>query len=511
MIFWVMNKPTPRAYAMKICLIQPQNSRYQIDAEQHWELSRPFSLFYLAAYIEQAGRHTALIIDLEHKKYEEHSLESIFFDVDADIFGITATTFSRFEAIRIATILKALHPSKPIVVGGVHFMYCADDTLSNVAAIDIVVRGEGEVTLLDLLDTMSHGRGLHNVKGISYRGSDNIIFTTQDQTEIADLDNLPYYRKFTWEEYPEYLFGYPEKIPALSIMSSRGCPFTCVFCSKAGSSYRLRSAKSIVDEIEELKSHFQVTGFNFLDLTFTANSRHVRNICEELLRRQTNILWWAESRVNINLDLIPLMKEAGCASLAIGIESGSPTILKSISKGIKREQVINFCKKCHETGIVVTPYYMYSHPGETIDHVRETLDLIDELESIAIPTSFQPSMIFPGTQLEVIARQQRIIPADFSWCTPYESDLNRQLGQAVNIPLFMDKLSAEDLLKIQSMRLDQMVKHDAARAAQKGFIELLRRTVLSLRRGKVPLRYFFSPAVYEKVLPALTKSTKLGS
>jgi len=194
--------------------------------------------------------------------------------------------------------IKRLFPETLVVVGGVHFMYCARETLENVPEIDIVVRGEGEVTIVELTNAIDRGLGLETIRGITYRRDGHVV-ENPPQEVFEELDSIPVYTRFTWEEYPEYLFGYPEQIRALSVMSSRGCPYKCVFCSKAGMKYRLRQPHNVVDEIEQLRDRFGIEGVNFLDLTFTANPGHARAMSEELIRRKLDLSWWCESRANI--------------------------------------------------------------------------------------------------------------------------------------------------------------------------------------------------------------------
>jgi len=157
-----------------------------------------------------------------------------------------------------------------------------------------------------------------------------------------------------------------------------------------------------------------------------------------------DIKWWCESRANIKLYLLDLMKEAGCVSLALGVESGSPRVLTKISKGITRDQVIRFCEKCNDIKIYTTAYLMFSFPDETEEDVEMTLELIDTLENIGgfISCQLQPTMIFPGTKLEAFARKEGLLPPDFFWCEPYFSSLNARVNQLTNTPLFIHKLSA---------------------------------------------------------------------
>ena len=477
---------------MKITLIQPPKPTYDTQAEPHWELVRPFSLFFLASSLEQRTDYEVQIVDLEQKKFRAIPLEVIFQNNDSQIFGITATTYTRFEAIKIAKYIRKIHPESWVVVGGVHFMHCAKDVLERIPEIDIVVRGEGEITIVELANALNEGRNFEKINGITYR-RDGQVIENPTQTIFENLDSIPIYTKFTLDEYPEYLLGYPERIPAISVMSSRGCPYKCIFCSKAGMKYRLRNAKIVVDEIEFLKQKFDIKAINFLDLTFTANTRHVRAICQEMRNRNIDLKWWCESRADIPLELLDLMKQAGCVSLVVGVESGSPKILSKISKNISIEQVINFCKNCSETGIIVTPYFMFSHLDETKEDVKQTLNLINKLEKFTDSCSFQPTMIFPGTELEKIAYGKAILPENFSWCDPYESDFNRELGQLINVPLYIDKLTPDMLREFIKQR---SFKQSINNAAKMKFRDLVLKAFDSFVNHKPSSGYIFSPKFY---------------
>jgi radical SAM superfamily enzyme YgiQ (UPF0313 family) len=468
---------------VKITLVQPRAVASKgIAAEEHWQLTRPFSLIYLAQSLKEKTPYEVEIVDLEQKKFNDQSLEKVFANNGSDIFGITAATYTRFEAVAVVKVIKKLYPDATIVAGGVHFMYCPEETLQDIREIDIVVRGEGEITIVKVANAIHTNSSLEDIKGITCR-HDGKILTNADQKIFEDLDHLPTYTRFSWDEYPEYLFSYPEPLKAVSIMSSRGCPFGCIFCAKAGMKYRLRDATNVVDEIELFKTKFDVDGINFLDLTFTANPNHVKSICQKIIDRNIDVKWWCESRANIPLESIDLMKKAGCVSLAVGVESGSPSTLSRISKGISLDQVVRFCEKCNNLGIYVTAYFMFSFPDETEQAAQETLKLIEKLEHIGayINCELQPAMIFPGTKLEKIARERHILSSAFSWYKDYESELNLELGQLSNIPLFTDCLSQNQLLQIMKQRT---VHRKASVAAKMNLLDLVVKAFQTIRKNR---------------------------
>lgn len=475
----------------------------KVQPEEHWQLTRPFSLFTLAASLEKNTEFEVDIVDLEaieQRSSTKVSLEKTFKDDNALIFGITATTQTRSEAIRTAKVIKRLHPQALIIVGGVHFMHCDKDTLNNVPEVDVVVRGEGEETLVELAHAIERRTSYEKIKGITYRSESELI-QNPDRNLITGLDDLPGYEKYSWDEYPEYLFGYPDRVPAISVMSSRGCPYQCVFCSKAGQQYRLKSPERAVDEIEILKDRFNIKGVNFLDLTLTASPRHVEALCTEMIERDIDVIWWCESRANIRLELLDMMKQAGCVSIALGVESGSPRIISSTKKAITIEQVVQFCERCRDLGIFVVPYFMFSLPGETEDDVRLSIDLIEKLERITQPCSFQPTMIFPGTTVERLAREQHILPDDFSWCDPYYSKLNIELDQFPNIPLFIDKIPPH---KLKELMHEKRIRVGAKRVSEMSFKEIFK-TAYRMLTQRRPISPYISPQFLRRFLSAKFK------
>lgn len=487
---------------MRIVLVQPPKPAYGSGAEQDWELARPFSLFYLAAALERAGGHEVSILDLERRDLRGVDPDAALAAHPADLYGITGVTFSRFEAIRVARAARRRSPGAFVVAGGVHFMHCAEDTLRHVPEIDAVARGEGEGTIVSLAAALGAGAGPGGIPGLCLRAAGGDAAGAPTFPLYEDFDSLPPYSRFSPEAYPEYLFGWPERIPAVSVMTSRGCPHHCIFCAKSGSRYRLRAPESVVAELELLRGRFGVACFNFLDLTFTGSPRHVREVCALVRERLPGIRWWCESRVNIPLELLGLMRDAGCVSTAIGVESGSPGVLGRIGKGITTAQVREYCRECARLGIAVTAYFMYSHPGETLADARLTLALIRDLQRMGVGAgSFQPTMIFPGTELERIARASGALPREFSWCEPYDAALNRSLGQLPNVPLYRDLLREEDLLALQEeFRSRATIASAAGEASRLGWGELARKAVRAVVQGRPSAAYLLSPSFHRELL-----------
>jgi radical SAM superfamily enzyme YgiQ (UPF0313 family) len=429
---------------VKITLIQPENP-YDIAYESG--LLRPLGLHLLASHLETVGVEVE-VLDLRIKKNNGVPLPQLIRDNDSAVFGITGFTAARFAVAEMARTIKQTHPSSCIVVGGWHFSHCARDTLERVEDIDIVVKGMGLSSLAGIAEAKERRKSLEGVPSIVYRDRGKVIETPERPFRV-NLDEIPMYTRFSMDDYPERLAGYPKYIRAAGLYSSLGCPAACVFCSRVIKGYHVKDSGRFVDEIAHFRNSFNIEAFNFVDNTFTGDTDHAKRICREIVSRRMRIKWWCESRVDVPLGILETMREAGCVSLAVGVESGSDRVLSRIAKGITTEKVLRFCERCNELGIFVSCFFMFSHPGETRVDVTRTFELIHELKKYPVVRigTFQPTMIFPGSRLETIARQRNIIGKDFSWSEPYDSELSRGLDQIPNIPLFIDLLKPHELIE----------------------------------------------------------------
>jgi len=437
----------------KITLIQPKNP-YKIAYGSG--LLRPLGLHLLASYLEKHGFRVE-ILDLRIGKNKEMPFDQLIKDNDSEIFGITGFTASRFQVAEMAKCIKKMKTGSYVVVGGWHFTHCARETLEKIKDIDVVVKGTGLSEIVEIAKRVSQKTLFEKIPSIAYRDGDKIIENSRPSICI-NIDEIPSYTRFSIDDYPEYLRTYPEDTKAIGVYSSLGCPGRCIFCSKVIEGYSLRDGRKFVEEIALFKDRFNIQAFNFVDMSFTGSPGHVREVSQEIISRKIKIKWWCESRVDVPLDILEIMKQAGCVSMSVGVESGSNKVLSTISKGISVEKILNFCRKCNDLGIFLNCFFMYSHLGETNRDVKETFELIKKLNKshfIQIGV-FQPTMILPGSQLETIARKHNIIKKDFSWYEPYDSRFNEQLNQIPNIPIFLDILKPHELIRIHKRA--QMVR-----------------------------------------------------
>ena len=405
---------------MKIALIFPPNI-YQTKQSMP-----PLGIAWLAAVLRENGFSEVSLIDSIANHYSNLEIIELLREKRPDIIGISFGTQIRFSAFELAKMIKANFPNVPLVAGGPHPTLCSQDILTNIPDINIICRGEGEYSFLNLVKEIDKKGNLKNVKGISFRDTENQIIHTPNEMLIKDLDRLPFPARdlLPMEKYEQRTTL--SKKRCTNIMSSRGCPYHCVFCSVSeqwGHQIRYRSPKNVVDEIEYLlKDYPFLQAIRFFDDVFTMDKNRVMEICREIIKRRLNIVWECEARANtIDEEMVRAMKQAGCEFIDLGIESGSDRILKNIKKGITVQQAIAAAKIIKKAGIGLKIFIMHSLPGETYEDIKKTVFLSRYLcHKVGVEGATQGiTIIYPGTELEKIAKNLGTLPKDFSWSKPY--------------------------------------------------------------------------------------------
>ena len=368
---------------MKILLLYPPYTSHVEEEKKGY--FPPLGLAYIAAILRNHN-HSVRIIDMNVETKDLEELEKICEKEQPDIVGISSATITYNTCINILKRIKNVIPSAIRIVGGPHASILPHEFVNY---SDFVVIGEGEYTMLELVKTLENGEDPSNIEGLLFK-KDGKIVETGPRPLITCLDNLPFPARDLL-----HMEAYNDNKGA--ILTSRGCPFNCIFCNSYlifGKKFRARSPKNVVDEIEYLVKKYNVHVIRVLDDMFTLNRKRVIEICNEILNRGLNIEWELTNgtRVNkVDKELLEKMHEAGCYRIYYGIESGSEKVLKMLRKGIKLDQVRRVVKWTKEIGIEVGGFFMIGGPGETTETLKETEKFIDELNldyvhlSIATP------------------------------------------------------------------------------------------------------------------------------
>lgn len=412
----------------------------------------PLGLSYVAAQCEQGG-HTVRIIDSHAEQFSTDELIKTIIQEKPDILGVTGTCHNRFNVIKVIQEVKKALPSIVTVAGGEHFTITAKDALQCIPELDVAVIWEGEYSMLEIADTLqAGGKSFASVRGIAYRTADGEIRFSEPRPFIDNLDEVPMpaWHLLKLDKYHAKLEGTYD-MRAIGVMSSRGCPCVCVFCSNSAwgrQSHRRRSPAHFVDEVEFLHRKYGFEGFDFWDDTLTLSKDHIYGICEEIMNRNLKIKWYARARVNtVTREMLQLMGKAGCVAIAYGIESGSPKVLKAIKKNITLEQVRKAVRDSLDAGMVVKNCFMFSLPEEDKEDVLMTINLMKELASYPgkVINPYGLTMIYPGTELERLAKAEGKFPEDFSWNTYVEFPKSRLYGQNKTIPFYEGNLTIEEV------------------------------------------------------------------
>jgi anaerobic magnesium-protoporphyrin IX monomethyl ester cyclase len=316
-----------------------------------------------------------------------------------DYLGISATTISVTNGARIAARLKELVPGVVTILGGAHVSAIPERTLEAFSSIDFGVVGEGEGALVELLARLDEGRAVDDVPGLAYR-RDGCIRVSPQAPYIDDLDSLPLP---AWDLLPDFphrfqpsLFSYPQT-PVATLITSRGCPFSCSFCdrSTSGRKGRMHSVESVVQLCRHLVG-LGVRHIIFLDDLFTVRKQRVVEICQAFLDNGFTFSWSCDSHPNLlDLDTMRLMKRAGCWQIAYGIESGSQRILDVVKREVRIPRMRQTLRMTRVAGIRSKGYVMIGHPTEDFDSLAETAAFLKEVElDLCQLTKFTP---YPGT------------------------------------------------------------------------------------------------------------------
>ncbi len=364
-----------------------------------------------SAYLASATRkhHEIEIVDLQVMSHREFSqrLENV------DVVAITALTNTFPAALHLAR--EAKEKKRTVVMGGYHPTFQDEETLLS-SWVDVVVRGEGEETLKELLDALEEQRPLDTVQGITFQ-RENQIIRTPSRIPPQNLDLLPFP---TWDLLPlsQYWMTQVEGEPLMTLVTSRGCPFQCTFCASsrfAGSQWRARSPENIIQELERIYFDWGYRGVAFLDDNFTLSPPRVERLCEKIEQRRLKIKWWCFSRADTiarHESTIQKMAKAGLRMVYLGLESAEKTLLDEYRKNLTTEITHRAISILRKYGVRVWGSFILGGLKETQETIKKTIEFAQKINLDFVQFSLLTP--FPGTPLyEDLREESRILPK--SW------------------------------------------------------------------------------------------------
>lgn len=372
----------------------PNNNKQKKGGYKEKSTMPPLGILSIGAYLKLHG-YNVDYLDLYTNSMSRQAFIDYLSQTEPEIIGFSTYTENYAVVKKIIKEVKKIFPKIIITMGGPHVSFMAEEALNETEA-DYISRGEGEMTLIELLEYLNYKTiEKKNIKGLSYRDEIGVVHNS-DRHYIEKLDCLPL-PSIGEEELKKY------NIQQL-IITSRGCPGRCIYCASAalsGRKYRARSAEHIFSEIHYKYYKKGESYFAFLDDTFTANKIRLFNFCDYIMKSKIKIVWRCDSRTDIlSYEMIDKLKEAGCIAIHVGVESGSQDVINQINKHISLEKTEDLIKYMADKRLQVMCSFIIGHHCDTEETIKETINLAEHFHDkylanvgIAINTPF------PGTEL----------------------------------------------------------------------------------------------------------------
>jgi radical SAM superfamily enzyme YgiQ (UPF0313 family) len=429
---------------MKVLLISPPAfNAIRGDSSDIFEeesgIYPPLGLMYVAAYLKAHTDHSVEILDTQANGLTYSQIEKEIRRISPDIVGITTLTFTLIDVINIAKMVRRIDDNIHICLGGPHVYIYPDETIL-FPFVDSVVLGEGEVTFAELANALEKNTPLSEVKGIVFKNGGETVNTGLRESN-ANLDSLPFpdrgitpYKKYTSVLSKESLMT--------TMMTSRGCPFSCIYCHRPhmGKKYRTRSAVNVVDEMEEC-ADMGIREFMIFDDIFTLDRNRVFEVCKEIINRRLDISWDIRSRVNtVDYEMLKQLKKAGCKRISYGIESGTDKVLKALKKGTTLKQSEEAIKMTKKLGITTLADFMIGSPEEEREDILKTIELALRLKPDF--AQFTITTPYPATELYRLGLESGLIKDD------YWKGFAEEPDDGFETPVWEENLSREELFAL---------------------------------------------------------------
>jgi anaerobic magnesium-protoporphyrin IX monomethyl ester cyclase len=410
---------------------------YPADGLRLFQSMIPIGLVSIGTVLRRAG-YEVRIIDFNH--YARDFRRDLL-ALRPKVIGIGGTTPTRRGAFLTARIAKETLPGVPVVYGGVHATFTSKEVLENIPDIDFVIEGEGEWSFLALCNllTGNNAGSVETIPGACYRGPGGIVRNKPQRIDdlsalpIPDRDLLPHDYRIAMD----FIAGRGDYI-----MTSRGCPAACNFCSASRMfphGVRFRNIDTVAAEVEYLLSRKTIAGLKVFDSTFTAGRDHTVKFCDAM--RRFKLPWECEIRADtVDFELLKIMKESGCYYINVGMETANPAHLKRIAKGISAPQVLGVLETCKRLDIRSKVFFTFGHVGQTFGECLEDIRFIEKnrtsIDFFAVTVGMR---VYPGTRLERTCREAGLIKNNFSWVKRTVSWRNLWVLEPGDIPILFQK------------------------------------------------------------------------
>lgn len=438
----------------------------------------PLGLGYIARVLTDIGV-TVEVLDAHAEKYSpEQTLEAIK-KSDFDVLGMTALSTQYGLVKWLATEVKRYRSDIKIIVGGQLAHYNSHTVIEHSLA-DVCVIGEGEITIQDILYNLDD---LSQVAGIAYRDQEGRYRRNPDRPRISNPDAIPFphWDAFNMDYYfTAGVFGRARK--AVNILSSRGCPYSCTFCSLSFPNVTYRSVDNVVSEIRHLMTRYGVNGIMFSDELFVIDKKRVYEFCEKL--KPLGISWGGQGRANIVNDdekLLRAMKQAGAGYIGFGLESATSEMLTKMQKKQTVQHNINSVKTAHKAGLTVVAQYMFGFPGESLESIKAGVEYFKKVNYCPPLGAYAACHIslttpLPGSQLYEDCKKNGMIADEDEYLTRISRGYFHNKELVVNLTSFSD----DELLDLKYATQEVMMRNHLEWIRSQGMVFAAMRTIRDL-------------------------------
>lgn len=423
---------------MKIALVLPPHSfeeRYNKAIAKAAGTFPPLGILYIAAVLEKAG-HKVIVLDGSMKDIFE--MNDTIYKFEPDIVALNVMTFLWEKVKTWCMDLKARHPNTFIAVGGHHVSQIKEKALWECSSIDAALLGEAEFAMENLANALEQRKPLAGMTGLIVRGDGGIV-VGPPAPRLTNLDEIPFPARHlvNIHDYVPALEQY-KRLPVTNMITTRGCPYQCIFCSSGNTKAYFRSPQNVLEEMRVLVNEYKVKDITFWDDTFTLNKKRVLEMMDLIKKESWDLVWCCNSRVNtLDRELLERMADAGCWKIFFGVESMNQKQLNTLKKGVLVPQIHAAIKGCKEFGIESECSFIFGTPGETYQEGLETIREIKKLDPDYV--KFFPMTPLPGTEFDRIATETGTI---------VDQDLSKRTeNHMVFVPNSMRPEELQDLLK----------------------------------------------------------------
>ena len=448
---------------MKVLLIFPPTRMNDLPR------NFPTGLGIIAAILRQEG-HAVTVLDINGNRFSKEYVEKFIAKEKFDIVGIGGLLTVYNYVKWLVPIIKKKNPQIPVVLGGSIGSNVPELSLTKLK-VDYVVDGEGEITAPKLFKALENKDDVEHIKGIWFL-KNAVPYCTGPCERVSDLDEVPWP---AWDLFPmkKYLqnpvVGFGKD---LDLITSRGCPYQCIFCYKIGGRYyRQMSIKKVISEIKNLIEIYKLDFISFQDNEFMIDKNWVKEFCHKPNEENINIQWSCTGRVNlVDEEIVKTMKDAGCTSISFGIESGSQKMLDIMKKAVTAEQAKNAITLVKNIGLRCPCSFMIGLPGETKETIEETIQFCKDINMALTALMFAAP--YPGTELFEMAKKAGKIPADWRDLEPLVSKLGDCVDFVVNLT---DSFTDQELIQMRDYMIHETQKThvpEPIEARKKKFIDL---------------------------------------